>query len=85
MSFTVQIDASLPKLKKHGTMSGVKLLSETGHTVYRGLQFTDDKLVKTDVIARYLKQDSDSGDAKPRLKGVTREKLFVRVSQERGL
>jgi hypothetical protein len=72
VSFTVQIDASLPKLKKHGSMSGVKLLSQTGHSIYRGLQFTGDKLVKTDVIARYLKQDSDVETRNPG-EGVTRE------------
>ncbi len=40
-------------------MRGVKLLSETGHVAYRGLQFTGDKLIKTDVIARFLSQDAD--------------------------
>ncbi len=58
-SFTVQIDASLPKLKKRGSARGIKLLSETGHTVYRGLQFTGDKTVKNDVIARFLSQDAE--------------------------
>ncbi|MDR3699040.1 MAG: hypothetical protein P4L56_05350 [Candidatus Sulfopaludibacter sp.] len=58
LTFTIQIDASLPKLKKHGSMSGVKLLSQTGKIAYHGLQFTGDKLVKTDVIARFLAQDS---------------------------
>ncbi len=58
LTFTIQIDASLPKLRKHGSMSGVKLLSQTGKIVYHGLQFTGDKLVKTDVIARFLAQDS---------------------------
>jgi hypothetical protein len=58
LTFSIQIDASLPKLKKHGSMSGVKLLSQTGKIAYHGLQFTGDKLVKTDVIARFLAQDS---------------------------
>lgn len=58
LTLTIQIDASLPKLKKHASMSGVKLLSQTGKIAYHGLQFTGDKLVKTDVIARFLAQDS---------------------------
>lgn len=58
LTFTIQIDASLPKLRKHGSMSGFKLLSQTGKIAYHGLQFTGDKLVKTDVIARFLAQDS---------------------------
>ena len=59
-AFAVQIDASLPKLKKEGSMSGVKVVSRTGQAVYRGLQFSGDKLVKTAVIARFL-----ANEAKP--------------------
>ena len=58
--FAVQIDASLPKLKKQGSMSGLKVVSQTGQTVYRGLRFTGDSLIKTAVIARFL-----ANDAKP--------------------
>jgi len=56
--FAVQIDASLPKLKKEGSMSGLKVLSGTGQTVYRGLRFKGDNLVKTAVIARFLENDA---------------------------
>ena len=55
--FAVQIDASLPQLKKQGSMSGLKVVSRTGRTVYRGLRFTGDDLVKTAVIARFLAND----------------------------
>ena len=58
--FAVQIDASLPNLVKQGSMSGLKVVSRTGHTVYRGLRFTGDNLVKTAVIARFL-----ANEAKP--------------------
>jgi hypothetical protein len=58
--FVVQIDASLPNLEKQGSMSGLKVISRTGQTVYRGLRFTGDNLVKTAVIARFL-----ANDAKP--------------------
>ena len=58
--FGVQIDASLPKLKKQGSMSGLKVVSAAGETVYRDLRFTGDNLVKTAVIARFL-----ANDAKP--------------------
>jgi len=56
--FAVQIDASMSKLKKHGSMSGLKVVSRTSQTVYRGLRFTGDKLVKTAVIARFLANDT---------------------------
>jgi hypothetical protein len=58
--FAVQIYASLPNLEKQGSMSGLKVVSRTGQTVYRSLRFTGDNLVKTAVIARYL-----ANDAKP--------------------
>ena len=57
--FAVQIDASLPKLKKQGSMSGLKIVSRTGQTVYRGLRFKGDNLVKTAVIARFLANDAN--------------------------
>ena len=57
--FTVQIDASMPTLRKQGSMSGVKLVSQTGQIVYRGLRFTGDKLVKTAVIVRFLSNDTN--------------------------
>jgi hypothetical protein len=50
----VRIEASLPKLKKQGTMHGLKVISQSGQVAYRFLRFTGDKLVKTDVIARFL-------------------------------
>jgi hypothetical protein len=82
----VQIDASLPKLKKHGSMSGLKVVSRTGQTVYRGLRFTGDNLVKTAVIARFL-----GNDARPDREAgsdVTRQNysfMYDRVSAYNGL
>jgi hypothetical protein len=55
--FVVQIDAVLPELKKQGSMSGLKVISRTGHAVYRDLRFTGDSLIKTAVIARFLAND----------------------------
>jgi len=57
--FTVRIDASLPALRKQGSVSGHKLISKTGRIVYRGLRFTGDNLIKTAVIARFLAHDTD--------------------------
>ena len=53
----VQIDTSIPNLKKQGSMSGLKVVSRAGQTVYRDLQFTGDRLIKTSVIARFLTND----------------------------
>jgi hypothetical protein len=74
--FTVQLDASLPALRKQGSMSGLKAISKTGQIVYRGLRFTGDNLVKTSVIARFLARDTNpperDGDA-----GVTPQNYFI--------
>ena len=84
---TVQIEASLPKLKKQGSMSGLKVVSRTGQTVYRELRFTGDSLIKTAVIARFL-----ANDVKPpeRAAGaaVTRQNysfIYDRTSEYNGL
>src|ERR1700682_3073215 len=84
-AFAVQIDATLPNLKKQGSMSGLKVVSRTGQTVYRGLRFTGDNLVKTAVIARFL-----ANDAKPLEQdaGVTRQNysfVYDRTSEYNGL
>jgi hypothetical protein len=61
-AFVVQIDATLPNLKKTGSMSGLKVVSQTGQSVYRSIRFTGDKLVKTGVIARFLANDTKPPD-----------------------
>jgi len=65
--FAVQIEDSLPKLRKQGSVSGLKLVSQTGQIVCRGLEFTGDSIVKTALIARFLAHDVEppeaSGDA----------------------
>src|ERR1019366_1540466 len=50
----IEIEASLPQLKKQGAMSGLKVISRSGQVAYRFLRFTGDKLVKTDIIVRFL-------------------------------
>jgi len=60
--FNVHIDASMPTLRKQGSMSGLKLVSYTGQVVYKSLRFTGDKLVKTAVIARFLAHDTNAAE-----------------------
>lgn len=54
MSMVVDIDARLPKLKKQGKMSALRMISKVGKITYRMLGFSGDASVKKDVIARYL-------------------------------
>jgi hypothetical protein len=50
----VDIDASLPKLKKEGKLHALKNVSKLGKITYHALGFIGENMVKTEVIARYL-------------------------------
>lgn len=53
----VEIEASLPRMKKHGTMRGWRGITRAGQVVYSGLRFSGDRLIGKDVISRYLAAD----------------------------
>ena len=57
--FSVQIDASMPSLKKQGSMTGFRRIVRPGQVVYQGLRFTGDTFVRNQVIARFLTHDRD--------------------------
>jgi hypothetical protein len=56
----IEVQASLPKLEKQGTMHGLKVISRSGQVAYRFLRFTGDKLVRSDVIGRFLSAEAQS-------------------------
>src|SRR5690348_17903662 len=53
-SMDVEIDASLPRLKKHGRLHALRHISALGRITYERLFFEGDGTVKNQVIARYL-------------------------------
>lgn len=53
----VEIEASLPRLQKHGAMRGLRMITRAGETVYTGLRFSGDRIIGKDVISRYLAAD----------------------------
>jgi len=53
-SMDVRIDASLPRLKKHGSLYALRHISRIGRITYDALRFEGDNTVKSNVIARYL-------------------------------
>lgn len=63
----VDIDASVPKLQKHGKLQAIKSISKLGKITYHLLGFSGDNSVKTDVIARYLKAEIDASEGGPNL------------------
>lgn len=85
--WTVRIDASMPKLNKQGGMSGLKLVSQTGRTLYRGLRFTGDDLIKSKVIARFLDHEIGPADETTGA-GLTRDNysfVYDRTAEYNGL
>ena len=67
-SMEVDIEASLPKLKKRGRLQGLRRISRLGRITYEALHFEGDNSVKNHVIARYLAAEADAqADGAPSL------------------
>jgi hypothetical protein len=59
-SMEVQIEASLPRLKKHGRLWALRHISRLGRITYDALRFEGDSTVKNNVIARYLSAEAQA-------------------------
>jgi hypothetical protein len=59
-SMLLDINASVPKLRKQGTLRALRVMSNVGRITYRVLGFQGDNTVKKDVIARYLQADQQN-------------------------
>jgi hypothetical protein len=59
-SMEVDISASLPKLKKNGTLHAFRKISSLGRITYERLKFEGDGTVKNNVIARYLTAEAEA-------------------------
>jgi hypothetical protein len=67
-SMEVNIEASVPKLKKHGRLYGLRRISRLGRITYEALHFEGDNSVKNHVIARYLAAEAEAqSDGSPSL------------------
>ena len=51
---TIEIDASLPKLRKQGHLRAIRRISASGDADYQVLEIAGDRTVRQQVIARYL-------------------------------
>ena len=56
----VEIDASLPKLKKHGRLRALRRISALGRITYEHLFFEGDGTIKNQVISRYLSAEVEA-------------------------
>lgn len=64
----VEIDASIPRLAKKGTMKALRVISNLGKVSYDYFKFDGDSMVKKEVIARFLAQEAQAVESpNPRL------------------
>ena len=56
----VDIEASLPKLKKQGKLHALRRISALGRITYEKLRFEGDGTVKNQVIERYLTAEAEA-------------------------
>jgi len=59
-SMDVDIQASLPKLKKQGRLRALRRISWLGRITYEKLRFEGDSTVKNHVIAKYLSAEAEA-------------------------
>ena len=69
----VEIDASLPKLKKHGRLHALRRISPLGLIRYEKAQFEGDGIVNKEIIARYLTAEVEAQKQQSPLVAVTPE------------
>jgi hypothetical protein len=82
----IDIDASVPELKKQGKLHALRSITKVGKITFRVLGFTGDNTVKTEVIARYLKAEVDAAQDGPS-RSITPENYkfkFKRADELRG-
>ncbi len=56
----VVIDARLPRMKREGTLRGVRQIAPDGKIAYDNVTSTGDKMVNKEVIARFLSAESEA-------------------------
>jgi hypothetical protein len=61
----VEIDASLPKLKEHGRLRGIRRLLPLGKPQYQVFELDGSRTVKQQVIARYLTAEVGAAELAP--------------------
>ncbi|HYO81400.1 MAG TPA: hypothetical protein VES20_08375, partial [Bryobacteraceae bacterium] len=54
VAMDVTMEASIPKLKKHGRLNALRRISDLGRITYKVLGFSGDDTVKKEVMARFM-------------------------------
>jgi len=70
-SETVEIEASLPRLKEHGRLRAIRRLLPLGKPEYHVFELNGSRTVKQQVIARYLSAEIEAARMNPSVVAVT--------------
>lgn len=60
MTMDMDVEASLPRLRKEGRLHALRRISALGRITYEALKFEGDNTVKNNVIARYLTAEAQA-------------------------
>jgi hypothetical protein len=73
VSMEVMMEASIPKLKKHGRLNALRRISTLGKVTYKILGFSGDDTVKKEVMARYMTAEVEAAQNQRDSIGITPE------------
>jgi len=73
VAMDVTMEATIPKLKKHGRMNALRRISSLGKITYKILGFSGDDTVKKEVMARYMTAEVEAAQGKRDQIGITPE------------
>ena len=62
---TIEIEASLPKLRKSGRLRAIRRLNPSGNADYQVLEIAGDRTVRQQVIERYLNAQMTAAELPP--------------------
>jgi len=79
---TVEIEASLPKLAKHGRLRAIRRLLPFGRPQYQVLEVSGDQMIKREVINRYLSEEARASELPPSSLAITPDNYKFRYSRE---
>ncbi len=71
LAMDVDIEASIPSLKKKGRFHALRHVTRVGGITYRAITFQGDNTVKKDVIARYLQAEKEAAEKGGQSLGIT--------------
>ena len=71
LAMDIDIEASIPSLKKKGRFQALRQVTRLGAITYRAITFQGDNTVKKDVIARYLQAEKEASEKGGQSLGIT--------------